>query len=355
MNITVNSQRLAAELRSLNKVVPSKPTITVLSHALVTAADDGISLYATDLEVSLMIACPAKVHAPGTIVVPAARLLAIVEQFDDGDVSISFEKKQVIVKHGAFRSQLQAMSSIDFPTIPTVGGPMTMLGGDALKRLIGQTRYAINASSSKYVLQGALLTVIDQGALLVATDGKRLAIAAMTSSGAPCRIIIPSKSMDLLASQIEGGDVEMSIGENHLFFNVGDKTIISRMIAGEYPKYEGIIPRANDKVATVDRHATSAALKRVKLVSEDTQAVYLSFSEGVLSLTSSSAEVGASEESLKIGYDGPPIRLAVKGDYLVDFLDAAIGSTVTIALEDATSPLLLTDGKDHISVVMVMR
>lgn len=359
MNFTLNSQALAAELRLLNKVVPSKPTIAILSHVLITAGNGELQLYATDLEVGLSITIPAQVDAPGTVALPGGRLAAMVEQFPDGDVTIGLEqaagKQNVTIKNGAFKSRLQALGAADYPPPPTVEGTNCTLDESTLRQLISQTRYAVNASSSKYVLQGALLTLAGNVAAMVATDGMRLAIVTAGREGPDAKVIVPAKTMDMLALQPQGGDVELTIGPRHLFFQSGTRLITSRSIDGQFPAYERVIPKGNDKVASFHKQSMASALRRVKLVAEETKAVYVSLKPGVAELSSSSVEVGTATEVVEVGYEGAPVRVCVNGDYFLDFLNAAASQTITMSVKDAVGSMMLTDGEDHIGVIMLMR
>lgn len=357
MNVTCNTQALAVELRLLCKVVPNKPTIAILGYVLITARDQLLTLQATDLELGLRTSCAAQVHAPGDIALPAAKLLAIVEQLPDQDITLSLDVIHVRIASGAFKSRLQAMTAKDFPRLPEPEGTASEIDGTELCNLIGRTRYAINAASSKVVLQGALLTFAGQVAAMVSTDSKRLALATAGRSGADARVLIPAKTLDMIASQAADGMVEVTVGDRHLFFSAGDRLLTSRAIDGQYPEYQRIIPKSSDvdKKVTVDRLRLAAALRRVGLVSETNYACYLAFEGTMLTLSAASAEVGDATEQVAVAYDGPPIKVCCNWQYVLDFLDAASGQTVTLELKDDKSPMLLTDGPSHIAVIMLMR
>lgn len=353
MIVTVNSQLLAVELRLLNRVVPTKPAIAILSYALLRA-DEGLHLYATDLEVGLSTDCSAQVSMPGAAALPVAKLLSLVEQFPDGDVVIKAEKSQVTVQCGAFKSRLQAMPVDDFPRPPQPEGPACTLNGDAFRKLIARARYAVNDAGGKYILKGALLTLRENVGAMAATDGKRLALSTMHRSGShDVRTVIPAKAMDAVAGS--DGDVELTVTPRHLFFASGGRLLVSRTIDGEFPKYEKIIPLSNDKLVNVDRQALASALRRVNLVAEDNRAVYFNLSEDLLELSSSSAEVGSASEPVRVNYDGTPLKVCINGAFVLDFLNAASGQTIVMKLNDANSPALLTDGDDHVGVIMLMK
>lgn len=370
MNITVNSQHLAVELRLINKVVPSKPAIAILGHVLLEA-DDKLRLVGTNMEVTLSSEVAAQVNAPGQLALPADHFLKLVEQFPDADVTIAQQGQFVSVRCGNFKTQLRTLAADDFPMQPVVEGTSSTLNAAAFQRLIEKTRYAINASNAKTVLQGALLTLSGPGAAMAATDGSRLALATMASNGADASFLIQAKTLDLLAGQTLGqaagshngfmdegatkGEIELTLGEKHLFFKGGPRVLTSRMLAGKFPAYQRIIPQENDKQVTLNRFAFAAALKRVRLASPELNAVYFNLTPGQLTLAASSAEVGQADESVQIAYEGAPLKVCVNGEYVIDFLEAASGQDIVMALKDAKTPMLLTDGADYLGVVMLMK
>lgn len=356
MICTVNSQRLAAELRPLAKVVPAKPAIPILSHALLTAEGDKLRLQATDLEVALTGWLPAEVQQSGLIALPVGKLLAMVEQFPDADVQFGIDGQHVELRCGAFRSRLMALASSEFPQLTIPDGQMATIDAESLRLLISRTRYAINATSSKFVLQGALLTMTGSIAAMVATDARRLVLTTVgRNEGPDIRIVIPMKAMDVLASGVDVGDVELTVGKRHLFFQVGDRLLTSRTLEGEFPAYERIVPTTNDKVITANRAGLRAALKRVLLAAEENKATYFEVESGKLTISARSAEVGTAEEAIAVGYEGAALKVCLNGDYVLDFLDASVGQFTTIKLKDAKTAMLMMDGDDHVGVAMLMR
>lgn len=363
MHITINSQRLAAELRLLCKVAPTKPAIQILGYILLEAEEGKVTLYATDLEIGLACTCEADVSEPGRVALPAANFLAMVEQFEDGDVELAAGPGQsyVAMRCGAFKSRLQVLASDDFPDAPAAEGKSSTLDAAAFRRLIERTRYAINAGSSKTFLQGALLTLSGEAAAMAATDGKRLALATATNGGSDARVIIPAKTLDVLSLQAEAGEIELIVGARHLFFRMDHRLLVSRAFEDKFPKYEQSIPHANDRVVTVGRNALAAALRRVRLVSPETKAIYFALEPNALHLSSSSAEVGSADEVVPVAYEGPSFRICASGAYVLDFLEAAGGQSVTIMLKEPSSAgqqknaMLLMDGPDHLGVIMLMK
>lgn len=355
MNVTLNSQILVNELRLLNKVVPANPAIQVLGCLLLKASEGALRMWATDLEVGITTTCPVHIDEAGRAIVPAEKLLTLVDRLPDGDVTLETDKAKLVVSCGSFTSRLTLPPPDDWPQMPEEVGESAKLDVEAFRRLISRTRYAVSAKGGKYILQGALLTIENSKWTMVATDAKRLAMAYTPADGGSARVVIPTKALDVVSSQNDAGTLEFTVGGQHLFFRVGERIIWSRVIDGEFPKYKGIIPMHNDKQITINRTEFASALRRIELTAGDSKAVYMTVTSKWLELSSSSLDVGSADESVSVTYDGPQIKVCANGGYLLDFLNAASNDFVTLALKDEKTPALLMDGNSNISVLMLMK
>lgn len=354
MIVTVNSQQLAQALRSVCKVVPSKPPIQILSFVLIEASDV-LRFTATDLEISLSFICPATITAPGKVAIPAANFLQMVEQFSDGQVTLMADEKGARVQYGTFSSRLQTQAASEFPALTPIEGQAVILPGAEFGRLISSTRYAVADRGKKYILEATLLKLAGTSMGMVATDTARLSIATATrDAGLDFSVMIPRKTLDVLPD-LGTGKIELLVGTNHLFFSAGQKSLTSRMIDGKFPAYERIIPRSNDQVMTVDRARLAQAIRRVCVASEKNGAVYCTTGPDSLRISTRSVEVGEADEQIAANYAGTPLTVCVNWRYLLDFLEVAERETITISMKDGKSPLLVSDSPSFINVIMTMK
>lgn len=348
MNITVNSAVLAQELRLLSKISSSKATIPILGHVLLQA-EDALQLFATDLEIAMRCSCQAVISEMGEMTLPAKGLLDILERLPDGDVTISDGR----VSAGSFKSKLASLPTADFPTMPVIEGDRETLPAATLTSLIDRTSYAISEKEQKFALKGALLSFTGEAMAMVATDGKRLAITtAPRPTGPDHSAILPERALDVLSSQPPIGDVNFSETDRHLFFDFGKRLIVSRRLASEFPKYQRVIPRENNHLLKADRAALAAALRRVGLAHET---VLMKLTMNSMELSARSAEVGDASETMTAAYEGPEMNVRFNWKHVLDFLERATEPSVSIALKDGNSPMLLKDGADFINVIMVVR
>lgn len=349
MNVAVNSQALAAELRLLAKVVAAKPTIPILGYVLLRAEGE-LHLFATDLEIAVRCACPATISEMGSIALPAKTFLDILERLPDAQVVIADGR----ISSGSFKSKLGTLPADDFPRMPDQPEEgKSILSASSLHALIDRVSYAISDKMQKYVLSGALLSLSGEVAAMVATDGKRLSVAtAARKAGPDASVVLPSKTLGALSGQPAVGEVAFSRTDRHSFFDFGKRLIVSRMIDAEFPKYQRIIPRKNEYIVSADRAAFTAALRRVGVVSES---LVVAVRPGAIELSSRNAEIGDADEMLDVQYSGPEISLHVNWGFLLDFLEHATEPILSIAIKDGKTPLLMTDGADFLNVVLPMQ
>lgn len=356
MHVTVNSQTLARELRRVNTVVPTKTTIPILSYVLLrTGTTEDLILSALDLEVGFQTVCDAKVHQSGMITVPAKKLLDLVEQFPDADVELSLDPHGVKIASGAFESRLQTLPVSEFPALPEVPpGDRTTFTHGSFQSMLKLVRYAIAEKTTKTMVNGALITQSDGIMAMVATDGKRLSLTTRALEHPIATNIIPTKTIDALLTLFPDDAITYVQGERHLFFTAGESVLTSRMIDGKFPQYERIIPRENTQHVQVSRLTLAAALRRVGLVSDTYKTVLLNFTPNMIFISTKSVEIGDAIEAVPIT-DGPTCQVCVNWSFLLNFLDAASGSVITLSLGAKLLPVLCTDGQQFLNVIMQSR
>ena len=367
MELVVRKNDLLKELSLLQGIVERKNTIPILANVLIDATKDGISLLATDLDVGLRSRCEGKVGKPGTLTLPAKKLFEIVSALPDTDVRIDEDKggKSVTVAAERFESRMQTLPASEFPTPPgDAGGAEATLPGAALKKLISHTRFAITSEDTRYFLNGAQLVLRPDTMSMVATDGHRLAFISVQESPGKkvsSEVLLPRKTLNEVARLIDGGEsIEFSQGENHLFFRAGGRLLISRKIDANFPAYERVIPKSNDKKIEFDRDKLAAAVKRVRLLSnERSKAVKFAVGKDQVEITSSTPEVGEAHEVLPVDYSGDAMQICFNADYVDNFLGVVETEGVQLEFKDEMSQAVMkpigADGYQYTYVIMPMR
>jgi DNA polymerase-3 subunit beta len=347
MEITVNKFDLLKELTATQGVVERKTTIPILSNFLFEAAGDKLSITATDLDLSLRTSCPARVKKEGSCTIPARKLYDYVKLLPDGDITIKLlENHWVNIRSGRSNTKMVGMARSNFPSLPvfpTTG--IVKIPSLALRTMIGKTIFAISNEESRYTLNGALLVLKPESLVMVSTDGHRLAHIERQGGkyeiSGEMKTLVPKKAMSELYSLLQSTDaedIEFAKDESTLFFRIGGRLLTSRQLTGQFPNYEAVLPKDNDKSVTIRTDEFMQAIQRVaQFADERSQAIKVKLEKDELRISSSSTETGESEDSIVTAYTGETVIIGFNSQYLIEFLKAAGTDDVRLEFKNAQS------------------
>jgi len=347
MEISVSKADLLKELTATQGVVERKTTIPILSNFLFEAAGDRLSITATDLDLSLRTSTGAKVKKEGSCTVPARKLYDYVKLLGDGEISVKLlENHWVQIRSGRSNTKMVGMARANFPALPQFPADSIKIPAPILRNLIAKTIFAISNEESRYTLNGALLVLKPESVTMVATDGHRLAHIENNNSKFPVsgemRVLVPKKAMSELYTLLSSTDdleaVEFAKDESTLFFRLGGRLLTSRQLTGQFPNFEAVLPRDNNKSVTVHCDELSGAIQRVaQFADERSNAIRMRVGKGELKISSSNTETGESEDSLETSYNGDEITIGFNSQYLLDFLKVVGTGDVRFEFKDAQS------------------
>ena len=369
MEFTVNKNDLVRELNLSQGVVEKKTTIPILSNVLLEANGDKVTLTATDLELGIRCSCPAKVTRSGASTIPARRLLDYVRLLPDSDIQVKVGDNQwASLVCGRSRTRMAGMSRESFPELPVMPEMLADIPAAVLTGMIQRTIFAISAEESRFTLNGALLILSEQSVTMVATDGHRLSMvqnnAAVPLVSGTYRALLPRKAMaellKLAAEPAPDAVIHFSGDDNHLFFQLGDRLLISRRLTGNFPDFERVLPKEHTYSVALRRDEMRSAIERVSQFSDErSRAIRLQVNPGEFKIFSSHSEAGESEETLPVEYGGPTVEIGFNAQYLLEFLRAINETEVAFQFRDAHSagemrPGAGTEG-NYRYVIMPMR
>jgi DNA polymerase-3 subunit beta len=374
MELIVAKADLQKELQLCQGVVEKRSTIPILSNVLLRAVDGRLQIAATDLDVTILSSCAARVTTPGGVTIEAKRLFDIVRSLPDDDVHMNLqENNSMLIESGTAKFRLLGLPAEDYPTLPTVNvADAYAIALDELKTMVGKVKFAITHEETRFQLNGALLKIQPQKMEMVATDGHRMALINFPKGGNgkgrkgnDLTILIPRKALDEIL-RLEGGEegtVKFGVSENQLFFEAADRRLMARMIDVNFPNYMEVISRDNDRHVMVDRERLLSTIRRISLVAnERTRAVRFDFAPGKLTVSSTNPELGDARETVPIDYAGNPFYVGLNAAYVTDFLSAVDTPSVSLDLKDENSqcigrPANTADDLpyDYLYVVMPMR
>jgi len=343
-------------------VVEKRNTMPILSNILIEAKQEGAEIVATDLEIGMRGLYKATVHKAGGITVSARKLYEIIKELPSGDIDlVSSENNWTTIQAGKSQFKVVGLPSGDYPALPAIEREgLTPLAGAGLLELIRKTLFAAGDNDARYILNGLLVTLISNEKKttlrLVGTDGHRLAVAEQDlgkagAKGAPQEIkaIIPKKAAHEMRRLLEeGGDGEPLIGftKNLMIFRKSGLLLTSRLMEGNYPNYQQVIPKESGKKIVVQRTELQSALRRVSVLSKDkANAVKLSCAPGRLTLFSSNPDYGEATEEMAAQYEGEALNTGFNARYLLDVFDVMDGEKISLQMESALSPCLIQEAE----------
>lgn len=346
MEFTVSKADLVRELGFSQGVVEKKTTVPILSNVLLEADGDRLTLTATDLELSVRCGCEAKVKTPGAGTIPAKRLLDYVRLLPDGDLSIKFSDTHwANINAGRSKTRIAGMARDSYPELPSIPEELVRIPAKTLAQMITRTIFAISAEETRFTLNGALLVLNGSTATMVTTDGHRLAMNQEEVPGAefePFRAIIPRKAMSELLKLTGDADaesvVEFAGDDNHLYFSVKDRILISRKLTGNFPDFERVLPKEQPNRIAFQRDELRQALERVaQFADERSRAIRTQVVPGEVKIYSSVSDTGESEEPIPVEYEGPNLEIGFNAQYLLEFLRVVPDAQVQFLFKDGQS------------------
>jgi DNA polymerase-3 subunit beta len=343
LEITVSRVELLRELTAAQSVVERKTTIPILSNFLFEAVDDKLTITATDLDQSVRTSCAAKVKKPGACTIPARKLYDYIKLLPDGDISIKLmDNHWVQIRAGRSNTKMVGMARANFPLVPEFPASGAFkIAASSLKNMISKTIFAISNEESRYTLNGALLVLKAESMAMVATDGHRLAHIeklgeTLSGISGEKKTLIPKKALSELLSLLNTSDAEtidFDDDDQTLFFRVGGRVLTSRKLTGQFPNYEAVLPRDNNKFVIVRSEDLMSSIQRVaQFADERSGAIKIRLEQNELKLSSSSTDSGESEDTIETPYNYDAIVVGFNSQYLIDFLKA-IGSAGEVRLE----------------------
>lgn len=371
LQFVVERAHLLKSLSHVQSVVEKRSTIAVLSNVKLDAKDGSVALTATDMDIAIAERTVAVVSKAGSTTVPAHMLYDIVRKLPDGaqiECTTSEDGGKMTIRSGQSRFSLGCLPVDDFPVMVDGEFPhsFTLSSRDCLN-LIKKPSFAISTEETRYYLNGIYLHVNGAGKnqmlRAVATDGHRLARIEMElpagASGMP-GVIIPRKAIHELQKLLEesDNDVQISLSESKIRFTCGGAVLVSKLIDGNFPDYERVIPSSNDKAMEVDCKQFKDAVDRVSVISsEKSRAIKFHLQEGKLTLSATSAEHGAASEDVNVNFSGDDIEIGFNSRYLLDMMAQMEGKEAQFMLNDGASPALVRDTADAgaLYVIMPMR
>jgi DNA polymerase-3 subunit beta len=366
MKAILPRQDLQEALNAVATLTGGRTARPILGCVKLGAEGDRLELSATDGEAGLRLRVPAlTVEQPGELVVPADRLLPIVRELADVEISLESDERYCTIRGEGSEFRIFVMDAADFPPVAEFDDePDLVLDGNDLRRMIMLTLYAAARETSRYAINGVLWEKRAKHLFVVATDGRRLARAGgavRQSTSGDFEVIIPAKAMSVFERVFTPGredtdwNIDVKVMPNQIILRAGDRVLSTVLVQGSFPKYDDVIPKEHNKRARVDRDVLFGAVKRAALLTtEESRAVRLAFEGESLVITSQAPEQGDARIEIPISYEGEPLVIGFNPAFLNDALRVLPFDEVVLDLHEAFRPGVLCgeDKNEFIYVVM---
>jgi DNA polymerase III subunit beta len=361
MKVTVDKDVLIKGIDTIQNVISAKTTLPILSNFLLETQKDTLRLTATDLNIGISCVIPVDIQEPGLITIPTRRFSNIIKELSDNKIVINSKKNNiVIIETTSCQFKIIGLPAEEFPKLPEFKDKEVIeLEQSLLKQMLNHTSFAVSLDESRYILNGIMFKIHQNNITLVATDGKRLAIdnkKLANPAGKDINMIVPIKTIQELQRNLrDDGKLSIIIGPNQALFELDGTVIISRLIEGEFPDYQQVIPAPADSKIKISREQFLLAIRRASLLSTpDYQAVKFEVFKNKLVLSKSTPDVGESREEVVIEYSGKEILIGFNPNYLIDALKNLNMETVELEISGSEKPgVIRNDG--YVYIVLPMR
>lgn len=348
MKFKTSKENLLNGIQIVQNIVSSRSALPILSNILLETKKGTLKLNTTDLDIGISCEIPVEILEEGAITIPAKRFSDIVKELPSGDIVIHARKNnQVDIEGKNCRFKLIGIPKEEFPKFPEFKDKeVVKLDQLTLKNMFQLTAFAVSHEESRYVLNGVLLEVIGDQIRVVATDGRRLAKVdkkLTMNIKKEIKVIIPIKAIQEIVRNLKDeGELSFVVGTNQVLFDVNNILIATRIIEGEFPNYNQVIPKQSSNKIIMNTQELLSSIKRANLLSTpDFQAVKFEVFNNKMVVSKNTPDVGESREEIPIQYNGSELVIGFNPNFLIDFLKNISDEQVNIELQGSDKPAVM--------------
>ncbi len=363
MQFEVTKPVLLKAIASVNGAVEKKNTIPVLQNIKIEANNDKVVLCATDMDILVTSTFESDMKSGGSTTVPAQMFFDIIRKIPDASkIMITQESAATLqIKSGKSKYSLPCIESSEFPALSEGElGEEIIVDGEGLATMIDKTRFAISNDETRYYLNGLYLQAMKREAgfelRTVATDGHRLALSFLASNlNSPFGVILPKKSVNEIRRIIDSvKSVRIAVSRVKIKIIADNATIVSKLIDGEFPDYEKVLPKNNQQIAIINKKTFFDCVDRISTVANDKhRSLKLIVENGKMNLQVSTNDGSFAYEELDVNYVGERIETGFNSRYLLDIIGQIEKEELMMRFKDSASPAII-EAKDMSSVFVIM-
>ncbi|HET6528054.1 MAG TPA: DNA polymerase III subunit beta [Balneolaceae bacterium] len=334
MKFNISSSELVKALSAVSGAVPNKATLPILETILFECEDGKIRLTATDLEISIIEYIKADIDTEGAVAIPARRLIETLRQLPDIPVAFEVDEKfNVKFRTDKGTYKLVGEDPNEFPEVPNLDeGHSLESTKDVILKAIKRTLFAVSTDDLRPAMMGVYFDIGPDESKFVATDGHRLVryVKQDLTSDKEINFIVPEKALNLVQKALHDEECILTITEDHVRFKSGNTIVITRLINEQYPNYESVIPRDNEKLLTINKEQVLATVKRVAIFSSTTtRQIRLQMNPDKLTIRAEDIDMSSeAKETIACEYSADEMEIGFNAKYLADVLGNIDGDEV---------------------------
>ncbi len=370
MKFKVDRQEFHKAINKVESIISAREIRSVISNILIEAEGGRAVLTATDLEIGIKTSIEVETSTPGTLTLPAKKLSQAIREFHGASLSIEADadhRVTIVDASGVSKARITIMGapSDEYPVIPTLPDKkFTVFPPGTVLEMIRKTGYAVAEEDARYVFNGLYMINDGNKVSFVGTDGRRLAkIEREFPETLPFKegVILPNKAMRELHKLLDsGGEGKVAYEEKdrRVYFRLGGVDLIAKLIEGQFPDYQQVIPSKLENKIQVNRERLEKSVRQVAVMAaEPSRQVRVSFQSGAMNIAASTPDLGEAQDSIETGYSGEEITIAFNSNFMMDVVRVIGTEEVSIGFTSPSSPAVIQepDDKDFISVIMPMK
>jgi len=352
---------LVDALGAASRAATSRAALPVLSGLRLHLRGDELQITGSDLDLTITKTLQVAGADDGVVVLPAKLAVDIVRNLEPGGVELDTTGDRPSIRAGRSEFFLNAIPADEYPTPHEPDGESVTLESGHLAEGLRQVVGAASSDESRPILTGVLLAAEDDGLRLVSTDSYRLAFRDLPGTSLlqqGQQVLVPSRSLQELTRALSDDDhVTLVLSDQMVSFSVGDLHLSTRLIKGDFPDYQKLIPTDMPNELTVERQTLTDAIRRVRLMARENSPIRMTMGPDGLELRAITQDVGEAVEQLDAKYEGAELTVAFNPEYLMDGLEVTGSDEVVLQTRDAQRPAVLrsTDGNDFLYLLMPVR
>lgn len=347
MKVSVLQENLAKSLSIVSRSTTTRTQLSILANILLVTEKGKLKLSATDLETGVNFYLGAKIEAEGAITIPAKVILELITSLPAGKVVLETKGDLLKLSSGKFKAELNGLAAAEFPKIPSFSGKPTLsFEMKGFKEIIDQVAFAAATDEGRPVLTGVKLSLDEGRLVLAATDGYRLSVRKVEDKGIKVgkkSLIIPARTLQEVVRIKEEGNVKILLTKksNQVIFGFEDVEVVTRLIEGEFPSFEKIIPQEKKTSLVVDREEMMNAVKVAAIFARETaNIVKLEVNKDQLQISANAPQVGSNVSEIEVKTEGQEKmnKIAFNFRYLLDYLNSIADEEVVFEMTGPLNP-----------------